>query len=378
MRTVAHQTGLTSDAPPRRYLWTDAFAVCNFLELYRRTESDVYLDLALRLVDQVHHTLGRHREEDSRTGWISGLGEQEGARHPTAGGLRIGKKLHERQPGETYDARQEWDRDGQYFHYLTKWMHALNRVSGIADDPTYRRWAVELAQVAHDRFTYTPASGDKRRMYWKMSIDLSRPLVPSMGQHDPLDGYLTYLALDAALERDPDAGQDSLQAEIEDMAAICEGMRWATDDPLGLGGLLVDVHRALHLQSTCPPEHPHPFAALPNTLLEDAARSLAAYTRRHIQAPPASRRLAFRELGLSIGLAAVEQMTTADQPSTVTEKTPEAARQQLLQYMPLRGDIETFWLQPEHRASPTWKAHADINMVMLATSLTPGAYLQTC
>jgi hypothetical protein len=31
-------TGLsTKGKSPRRYLWTDAFAVCNFLELYRRT-----------------------------------------------------------------------------------------------------------------------------------------------------------------------------------------------------------------------------------------------------------------------------------------------------------------------------------------------------
>ena len=28
MQAFAHRTGLTSDATPRRYLWTDAFAVC--------------------------------------------------------------------------------------------------------------------------------------------------------------------------------------------------------------------------------------------------------------------------------------------------------------------------------------------------------------
>jgi len=31
-----------------------------------------------------------------------------------------------------------------------------------------------------------------------MSIDLSRPLVSSMGQHDALDGLITYLQLMAA------------------------------------------------------------------------------------------------------------------------------------------------------------------------------------
>ena len=32
-------------------------------------------------------------------------------------------------------------------------------------------------------------------MYWKMSIDLTRPQVSSMGQHDPLDGYITTVQL---------------------------------------------------------------------------------------------------------------------------------------------------------------------------------------
>jgi hypothetical protein len=43
-----------------------------------------------------------------------------GAAHPTRGGLRIGKKLPERRPGEAFQERLEWERDGQYFHYLTK------------------------------------------------------------------------------------------------------------------------------------------------------------------------------------------------------------------------------------------------------------------
>ena len=66
-------------------------AVCNYLELYPRTNDGTYLDLALRLVNQVHHILGRHREDDSRHGWISGLDKQKGEPHPTQKGLRIGK-----------------------------------------------------------------------------------------------------------------------------------------------------------------------------------------------------------------------------------------------------------------------------------------------
>ena len=79
MLDFANMTGLEpARSHPRRYLWTDSFAVCNFLELYGRTGDGVYRDLALRLVDQVHYTLGRHREDDLRKGWISGLDEKEG------------------------------------------------------------------------------------------------------------------------------------------------------------------------------------------------------------------------------------------------------------------------------------------------------------
>jgi len=131
-------TGISSGRNPRRYLWTDAFAVCNFLELYRQTDNPEYKHLALRLIDQVHKILGRHREDDQRKGWISGLHEQEGSSHPTRGGLRIGKKLNERRSGDPVDERVEWDRDGQYYHYLTKWMHALNRAGRVTGDSIWR------------------------------------------------------------------------------------------------------------------------------------------------------------------------------------------------------------------------------------------------
>jgi hypothetical protein len=126
MSEFATRTGLSAAArDQQRYLWTDAFAVCNFLELFRRTGDQRYRQYATQLIDNVHQVLGRHRDDDMRSGWISGLDEASERRHPTAGGLRIGKPLKEREAGEPIDERLEWDRDGQYFHYLTKWMHAL-------------------------------------------------------------------------------------------------------------------------------------------------------------------------------------------------------------------------------------------------------------
>ena len=110
MMEFADFTGLSrAGEVQQRYLWTDAFAVCNFLELYRQTGDEEYKHLSLRLVDQVHNTLGRHRGDDRRTGWISGLTEEEGGRHPTLGGLRIGKGIKERGPQEPYDENLEWD-----------------------------------------------------------------------------------------------------------------------------------------------------------------------------------------------------------------------------------------------------------------------------
>ena len=103
MTRFADRTGVTSDRPPRRYLWTDAFAVCNLLRLSSVTGEGRYSEVALRLVDQVHHVLGRHRADDARRGWISGLDARDGEAHPTRGGLRIGKPLAERAPGERVD-----------------------------------------------------------------------------------------------------------------------------------------------------------------------------------------------------------------------------------------------------------------------------------
>jgi len=160
MSEFAETTGLSPASDmQRRYLWTDAFAVCNFLGLYQETNDDTFRSLSLLLVDQVHRILGRHRDDDRRKGWISGLDEREGALHPTIGGLRIGKEMNERGPDDPFDDRVEWDRDGQYFHYLTKWMHALNRVSSVTGNPTYRRWAIELSKTAYARFIYSPSPG---------------------------------------------------------------------------------------------------------------------------------------------------------------------------------------------------------------------------
>ncbi|GMQ88524.1 MAG: hypothetical protein BMS9Abin08_1780 [Gammaproteobacteria bacterium] len=367
MNNFAERTGLGSEQPPRRYLWTDAFAVCNYLGLARATGRKDYAELALTLVDQVHHTLGRHRGDDPRSGWISGLGERDGAQHPTRGGLRIGKALPERAPGEPLDERLEWDRDGQYFHYLTKWMHALDQVARVTRQPRYNVWARELAETAFRGFTYQPSPAwGARRMVWKMSIDLTHAQVTSMGQHDPLDGYITYLQLRAtAAALPPPAVGPSLDDETRQYAAMTKRGEWATADPLGLGGLLTDACRVQQLMQ----QGAAPDAQLPDRLLNAALAGLQYYAQSGERQLPARHRLAFRELGLAIGLHAVECMQPATSP-----QLRELLRT-LLQYTPLRDNIEDFWRDPEHQRSTTWTEHRDINEVMLATSLVPARFL---
>ena len=199
MSAFASRTGLyPASENQQRYLWTDAFAVCNFLELFERTGDEHYRRCATDLIDQVHQVLGRYRADDVRQGWISGLDEETGQRHPTKGGLRIGKPLKERQLGEPIDERLEWDRDGQYFHYLTKWMHALCRAAFVISDPAYVGQALELGAAAFNGFIQRSASGDVVGIYWKMSTDLSRPLTYAMGLHDALDGFITFRELQHA------------------------------------------------------------------------------------------------------------------------------------------------------------------------------------
>jgi hypothetical protein len=357
MTDFADRTGLTTGRAPERYLWTDAFAVCNFLALGRT-------DLALRLVGQVHDILGRYAPGDAREGWLSGLDPSQAAEHPTRGGLRIGKKLPERQPDEPFHERLEWERDGQYFHYLTRWMHALDQVSRWTGRPEFNRWARELAATAYRGFTYPAIAGvPRRRMHWKMSLDLTRPLVPSMGHHDPLDGYVTchQLRATAAMLGTVDDGIGL----AEEAAAYGEMIpsELATDDLLGLGGLLADSWRVAQLTD----QGAMAGAELRDRLLDAAASGLVSSDPRSELRGPASSRLAFRELGLSIGLAAVSRMHGAPDPDGILDR--------LVRLVPIGGQIEAFWIEPDSQRTAAWLEHRNINEVMLATSLVPDGYL---
>ena len=373
MLDFAERTGLSSGRSPRRYLWTDAFAVCNFLGLYEATGDDRFKALALALIDQVHTILGRHRPDDTRTGWISGLSEAEGRARPLAGGLRIGKALNERARNAAPDARLEWEQDGQYFHYLTKWVHALVQAGTRLGEARFIHWAAELSEVAHRAFLYEPVPDTGKRMYWKMRIDLSAPLVSSMGQHDPLDGLVTCRALQHAAKCANIKNLDpNIEREIEDYRLICQQIRFETDDPLGLGGLLFDALRLAEIGWASEPFYYH----LSCKVLGAAAYGLKAYLNQRPLDLPAHQRLAFREIGLAIGLVALERIAkrTIAKPD-LPAGDMHAEIELLSRHIPLGRAIERTWLKPDNQQVESWIGHQDINAVMLATCLIPDGFL---
>lgn len=377
MDDFAHRTGISEKTNREsRYLWTDTFAVFNYLEIFRQTRESNYLDQALTLIDQVHHVLGRHRNDDTRSGWISGLDETEGRRHPTIGGLRIGKKLIERKTDQAINAEQEWDRDGQYFHYLSKWMLALDCASHFTNNSNYHERAIELAKTAYAKFTYVNSKIGCKQMYWKMSIDLTYPLVDSMGQHDPLDGLITYLQLQtSSSEHDEISKRTMLDEEIKDLDAMCEGLNLATYDILGIGGLLTSACTLTHLIVV---KKYRGYEDLLLQLLDNIELGLIYFSHAGVLQKPAYYRLAFRELGLSIGLHALEFMQ-----NLMTDNVEYFRRQtriklkidRLLGYKLLADQIEKFWLLPEHQRAKSWVDHHNINSVMLVTSLAPRTFL---
>ena len=231
----------------------------------------------------------------------------------------------------------------------------------------YLAWARRLAETAHAAFTYEASPGGPKRMVWKMSVDLSRPLVPSMGHHDPLDGLITFLELQRSEVAEPNGGPD-LTIAIADMTAMCEGGRWATDDPLGIGGLLDGAARLAQLVF----ERDVDRHRLLSQLLMESETSLAAFAGSPLLTFSSERRLAFRELGLSIGVHAIEEVRELlSQQAEFAEIVGK-----LLEYRGLAEQIETYWSAPDSRRSGAWKEHNDINTVMLATSLAPEGYVR--
>jgi hypothetical protein len=278
MDNFSRRTGLVGNDGniEERYLWTDAIAVQAFFGLARALGDDHFKKLALKLIDAVHNTLGRYHKNDDRKGWISGLPEQEGKMHPTAGGLRIGKKMPERKPDEYFNERLEWERDGQYFHYLTRWINALLQAELETGENKY---ALMAAELLHAGRKFINKNAGRLNMYWKMSIDLSRPLISSMGAHDPLEGLICAKSI---LKVAPEEIQ-KLAPLVHDFEILCSGRDWSTTDPLGIGGLLLNTIQAADLAVT---KIQLPYEIRPEKLFADTMNGLNEFAQSMIRPNP--------------------------------------------------------------------------------------------
>ena len=254
-----------------------------------------------------------------------------------------------------------WSGTGRsVFHYLTKWMHLLS--GGL------RHGQLQICSVGRRAGTEIfPSLCPQAR--WRLLEDEHRSLKTARpaGLHDASDGYITLLgetqhAL-ATIQDHPEG--DDLTPAIETLSALCQHKDWTTwpCGPLFDGGTPLPINWR---QST------------DIRLLEEEARrhGLAALllASRYLDRPTAHR-LAFRELGLAIGRARCRS-------------SPDDQRQQLVRILLIAQDhrvpsaiwslgehIIGVWLPQANHQDESWRAHEDINDVMLATALIPNMVL---
>jgi len=354
------RTGISDPAgnPRQRYLWTDAFAVQACFALSHLLNKKKYYQYAVSLVDKVHAILGRHRQDDPRQGWLSGLPEEEGKLHPTINGLRIGKDLPDRSEKGVFDRSSEWNRDGQYFHYLTRWFNALLQTFNETKEKNYAIWAAELIEAGKKFFV--KERGDLR-MVWKMNVDLTRAMVESMGAHDPLEGLI---CVNSAIEAVP-GSKPELKDFKEDLEIICRNMNWVTDDALGIGGLLLNTTRTAEMKQN---KKMLPASIRPESLYLESLAGLQVYSN-HIYKPnsAARSRLAFRECGLCLGFRTLHGLKNQFGELDINLNKLE-------EYHSMTNEIEEFWMNDSNQEAKTWTEHLDINAVTLASTLLARHY----
>ncbi|KAI0012394.1 hypothetical protein F4779DRAFT_614599 [Xylariaceae sp. FL0662B] len=322
-----------------RYLWTDAFGVINFITLSRekRSQGPAYLARARTLAETVHAVLGSTRDGTARLPGAT-------ADAPLNGGLRIGKAESAGPDG-----------DGQYHHYLTLWMFALNRLALATGEARWNDLAIQLAKAVHPHFmTRRPGSGPGREtMVWKISTDMRRVLVPSKGHLDDVDGFVVFRLLQETRRRHfhDDAPAVSLDDEIDDYRRIMaqDPNRSLSGDPLDLGMSMWVAHLDR-------------VAAWSRALAADGLRVARERFLPASRAPLTARtryaRLAFREFGACMGIKCYFGDRDGDEAFRPLLEGAEAVLNVWEEKLDEGGDED---LRP-------------INLVMYAAALIPGAF----
>jgi hypothetical protein len=109
---------------------------------------------------------------------------------------------------------------------------------------------------------------------------------------------------------------------------MIDAQHLASADPLGIGGLLVDAFRLGQLELKGAGRFD-----LIEPILDAAIAGIAHYLRQPDLRFPAAHRLGFRELGLAIGLAALERDEWQRAPAAVPTRIAACSR-----YTPLRDE----------------------------------------
>jgi hypothetical protein len=165
-----------------------------------------------------------------------------------------------------------------------------------------------------------------------------------------------------------------LDSEIAGITKICRGIGMATDDPLGTGGLLGDSLRVAWLIT----RSGGGYGGLPESILQAATHGVKSFAHSDSIRLPPEHRLAFRELGLAIGLMGTARLLILmdENPALFRGRDHLAENvKAILAYAPLGKAIVEFWLDRRFQMADTWTDNREINMVMLATSLAPDGFL---
>ena len=203
-----------------------------------------------------------------------------------------------------------------------------------------------------------------------MSTDLSRPLVPATGPHDALDGFVTFEEARHAIATTSPGSATVLDSAIESLSTLCQYAAWTTEDPLGLGGLLFDACRLAQLGHARGRD-----LRLLQQILNSCRDGFATLLASGYFSRPAAYRLAFRELGLAIGLRALPIIAELVAKDSGVPSALASSIELLLQHERLYDEIVTFWLTHAQHPDDQWQEHRNINEVMLATALIPGRFL---
>jgi len=103
------------------------------------------------------------------------------------------------------------------------------------------------------------------------------------------------------------------------------------------------------------------YQDLLKTVLDSALFGMESFTKNNQLKFPADYRLAFRELGLSIGLKSVKLLMGCikENPDLFGWRVQQQV-ESLMNYEPLADTIERFWIDDKNRKFGSWIEHQEI------------------